>query len=214
MDPATGFCPNLECPARGQTGAGNIGIHSRKDRRFICTQCCKTFTATHGTVFYRLRTSADLVVLIVTLLAHGCPVQAIVAAFGFDERTVAAGGHAQAGGPGRAHALVEHPRDLGQVQADEIRVKRQGGIVWMALAMRVKTRLWLAGEVSEHRDMTLIRRLIERVRTCACMPPLCCTDGLCSLSARCARPFGSPCRPEGQGAPGCVPGAISASPRS
>jgi len=29
------------------------------------------------------------VVLVVTLLAHGCPVQAIVAAFGFDERTVA-----------------------------------------------------------------------------------------------------------------------------
>jgi hypothetical protein len=26
---------------------------------------------------------------VVTLLAHGCPVQAIVAAFGFDERTVA-----------------------------------------------------------------------------------------------------------------------------
>ena len=94
MDPATVFCPNLECPARGQTGAGNIGIHSRKDRRFICTQCGKTFTATHGTVFYRLRTSADLVVLIVTLLAHGCPVQAIVAAFGFDERTVAAWGAA------------------------------------------------------------------------------------------------------------------------
>src|SRR5947207_4105358 len=36
-----------------------------------------------------LRTSAETVVLVVTLLAHGCPVQAIVAAFGFDERTVA-----------------------------------------------------------------------------------------------------------------------------
>ena len=71
MDPATVFCPHLECPARGQTGVGNIGIHSRKHRRFIGTQCCKTFTATHGTVFHRLRTSADLVVLIVTLLAQG-----------------------------------------------------------------------------------------------------------------------------------------------
>ena len=55
--------------------------------------------------------------------------------------------------------LVEQPRDLGQVQADEIRVKRQGGIVWMALAMMVKTRLWLGGEVSAQRDMPLIRRL-------------------------------------------------------
>ena len=203
MDPATVFCPNLECPARGQTGAGNIGIHSRKDRRFICTQCCKTFTATHGTVFYRLRTSADLVVLIVTLLAHGCPVQAIVAAFGFDERTVAAWG-ARAGRQGRAvHThLVEQPRDLGQVQADEIRVKRQGGIVWMALAMMVKTRLWLAGEVSEHRDMTLIRRLIERVRTCALHRPLLfCTDGLCSYIRAIRETFREPVQTGGPGRP-------------
>ena len=61
VQPCSSFCPNMACPARGQTGQGNIGIHSRKDRRFICTQCRKTFAATHGTVFYRLRTSADLV---------------------------------------------------------------------------------------------------------------------------------------------------------
>ena len=72
-------------------------------------------------------------------------------------------------------------QDLGQVQADELRVKRQGSIVWMALAMMVKTRLWLGGEVSEQRDMTLIRRLIERVRRCALPRPLLvCTDGLCA----------------------------------
>jgi len=67
------------------------------------------------------------------------------------------------------------------VQADELRVKKQGGIVWMALAMMVKTRLWLGGEVSEQRDMPLIRRLIERVRRCAARRPLLiCTDGLVS----------------------------------
>jgi IS1 family transposase len=70
-------------------------------------------------------------------------------------------------------------QDLGQVQADEIRIKKQGGIVWMALAMMVKTRLWLGGEVSEQRDMPLIRRLIVRVRRCAVRQPLLlCTDGL------------------------------------
>jgi transposase-like protein len=77
--------------------------------------------------------------------------------------------------------LVEQPRELGQVQADEIRVKKQGGIVWMALAMMVRTRLWLGGEVSEHRDMTLIQRLIEEVHRCAAhFPLLFCTDGLCA----------------------------------
>jgi transposase-like protein len=134
MDPTTVFCPNMDCPARGQSGQGNIGVHSRKDQRFMCMQCHKTFTVTKGTVFYRLRTSAELVVTVVTLLAHGCPLQAIVAAFGLDERTVAAW-WARAGQQGQAvqEYLVEPPRALGQVQADEIRVKTQGDIVWMAL---------------------------------------------------------------------------------
>jgi transposase-like protein len=182
MDPTATFCPNEPCPARGQTGRGNIGIHSRKEQRFICHECDKTFSATTGTVCYRLRTSAETVVLVVTLLAHGCPVQAIVAALGFDERTVAAW-WARSGRQGQAvhEYLVEQPRDLGQVQADESRVKRQGGIVWMALAMMVKTRLWLGGEVSAQRDLPLLRRLSERVRRCAARRPLLiCTDGLVS----------------------------------
>jgi transposase-like protein len=182
MDPTTVFCPNGRCPARGQIGQDNIGIHSRKEQRFICHACHKTFSATKGTVFYRLRTSAETVVIVVTLLAHGCPLQAIVAAFGFDERTVAAW-WARSGRQGQAvhEYLVEQPRDLGQVQADELRIKKQGGIVWMALAMMVKTRLWLGGEVSEQRDMTLIRRLIERVKHCAARRPLLvCPDGLVS----------------------------------
>lgn len=182
MDPTTVFCPNLACPARGQIGEGNIGIHSRKEQRFLCTACQKTFSATKGTVFYRLRTAAETVALVVTLLAHGCPVHAIVAAFGLDERTVAAW-WARSGRQGQAvqEHLVEQPRDLGQVQADEIRVKKQGGIVWMALAMMVKTRLWLGGEVSAQRDMSLIRGLMERVKRCAARRPLLvCTDGLVS----------------------------------
>src|SRR5919201_1157314 len=182
MDPTTVFCPNTRCPARGHTGRGNIGIHSQKEQRFICHECQKTFSATKGTVFYRLRTAAETVSIVMTLLAHGCPVQAIVAAFGVDERTVAAW-WARSGRQGQAvhEYLVEQPRDLGQVQADELRVKKQGGIVWMALAMMVQTRLWLGGEVSEQRDLPLIRRLIERVRRCAAPRPLLiCTDGLCS----------------------------------
>ena len=120
--------------------------------------------------------------LVVTWLAHGCPLQVIVAALGFDERTVA-DWWARPGRQGQAvqEFLVERPRDRGQVQADELRVKKQGGIVWMALAMMVKPRLWLGGEVSEQRDRTLLRRLIARVRRCAAHRPLLVgTDGLCS----------------------------------
>ena len=117
MDPARTFCPNLACPARGQIGQGNIGIHSQKEKRFRCTACRTTFTTTKGTAWYRLRTAADTVALVVTLMAHGCPLQAIVVAFRVDERTVATWVR-RAGVQGQAvqEHLVEHPRDLGQVQ--------------------------------------------------------------------------------------------------
>jgi transposase-like protein/IS1 family transposase len=203
MDPTTTFCPNLACPARGQSGQGNIGIHSRKDQRFLCTECHKTFSATKGTAFYRLRTAAETVTLVVTLLAHGCPPQAIVTAFGFDERTVARW-MARGGVQGQAvqEHLVEQPHDLGQVQADELRIKKQGGIVWMALAMMVRTRLWLAGEVSPHRDMTLIRQLIERVRRCAAHRPLLvCTDGFIAYVRAMRETFRDPQRTGAHGRP-------------
>ena len=182
MDPLTVFCPNLACPARGRLKEGNITIHSQKERRFKCSVCRKTFAATKGTPFYRLRHSDERFTQVVTLLAHGCPTQAIVAAFSLDERTVAdwqqrAGLHCRA-----VHEqCVATPRDLGQVQMDELRVKQQGGIVWIALAVMVSTRLWLGGVVSGRRDSALITALVEQVRACAsALTPglLFCTDGL------------------------------------
>ena len=56
-------------------------MHKRKAK--------KTFSARRGTMFEGLRTATDLVVIVVTLLAFGCLVQAIVQAYGLDERTVA-----------------------------------------------------------------------------------------------------------------------------
>ena len=55
MDPTTTCCPHRACPARGQTGQGNMGIYARQDHRFLCTACPKTCTATQGTACYRLR---------------------------------------------------------------------------------------------------------------------------------------------------------------
>ena len=129
---------------------------------------------TKGTMFYRLRTAIDMVSVAITLLAYGCPVQAIVVAFGFDERTVAewqrkAGEHCE---QVHKHLVQGQPRDLGQVQADEIRVKVQGKVVWMAMAMMVSTRLWLGGVISQCRDFDLIAALAYKVRACAlCLVP-------------------------------------------
>ncbi len=201
MDPARTFCPHVACAARGQTGQGNIGIHSRKEQRFLCTECRQTFTATQGTAMYRLRTAAETVSLVVTLMAHGCPRQALGGACGYNERT-GASWLARAGSQGQAvqEHLVEQPRDLGQVQADESRVKTQGRIVWMALARMVRTRVWLAGEVKEPRDRALMRQRIERGRRCAAHRALlCCPEGLCSSIRTMRETFRDPQAP---GAPG------------
>src|ERR1700737_444132 len=98
--PSEPFCPNLRCCARGQTGLGNIAIHDRQRQRYRCRICKQTFSARRGTMLGGLRKPTDLIVIVVTLVAYGCPIQAIVHAFGLDERTVAswrdrAGAHCQ-----------------------------------------------------------------------------------------------------------------------
>ena len=207
MDPQCQFCPNLDCPARGQVGQGNIRVHSRTERRYRCTTCGRTFAATTGTPFFRLKHAADLVTIVLTLLCYGCPLQAIVAAFGLDERTVAAwqaraGQHCQ-----QVHEhLVQHGQvDLGHVQADELWVKVVGRKVWLAMALAVPSRLWLGGVVSEHRDRTLITRLVARVRACASrLDILVCVDGLSSYVTAFRRGFRSPVRTGRPGRPRLV----------
>jgi len=180
MDPSAVFCPNRDCPDKGQQGCGTIGIHSRKERRYCCTTCGKTFAATRGTAFYRLHHPVEVLVLVVTLLCHGCPVPAIVAAFGLDERTVAAwlrrtGSHAA-----RVHAAtVETGQvDLGHVQADELCVKVCKGRIWQAMALAVPSRLWLGGDLSATRDGALVTATLRRVAACAVSTALLlCVDG-------------------------------------
>ncbi len=33
MNPEQLFCPNIDCPARGQVGQGIIGVHSQKEKQ-------------------------------------------------------------------------------------------------------------------------------------------------------------------------------------
>jgi len=183
MNPQELFCPNMECPARGQVGKGNIHTHSLKDKRHMCEVCRQTFATTSGTIFYRLRHAPEVVIQVITLLAYGCPVQAIVKAFGLDERTVRdwlarAGQHCQ---QFHEHLVENSQHDLQQVQADEIKVKIQKGIIWMALAIWVPTRLWLGGVISPKRDLELIQTLADKVKKMAlCRPLLLAVDGLTS----------------------------------
>ena len=123
----------------------------------------------------------------VTLLAHGCPVQAIVAAFELDERTVArwqgeSGAHCK-----RVHEhLIEAGRvALLQVQADELRIKGVGAVYWLASALEVKSRLWLGGSISQHRDRELIRTLLIRERACGPIEQILLVEELRRLAPIC-----------------------------
>ncbi len=118
-----------------------------------------------------LRKPEELIVIVVTLLAYGCPVQAIVHALEVDERTVArwqerAGRHCQ-----KLHEdqVLAGKLDLQHVQADEIRGKGWKMIPWIGLAMMVSTRLWLGGVVSLRRDRHLADALLQMVKSC-CQP--------------------------------------------
>ncbi|GHO64334.1 hypothetical protein KSC_032260 [Ktedonobacter sp. SOSP1-52] len=122
-------------------------------------------------MFEGRRKPEELIVIVVTLLAYGCPPQAIVHAFHLDERTVAgwqerAGAHCQ-----KVHRdrVVQAKLDLQHVQADEIRGKGCQMIPWMAMAMMVSTRLWLGGVVSLSRDRQLADQLLRMVKAC-CLP--------------------------------------------
>jgi transposase-like protein len=192
MNPHEQCCHNPACWAYGRAGEGHIVIHSRRERRYQCRRCGKTFSATRGTALYRAHKPEATIVQVVTLLAHGCPPQAVVAAFGWDERTVARYQREAGVQCRRVHErLVQAGRvALGQVQADELRVRVVGGVVWLAMALTVGSRLWLGGVVRVQRDQALVRRLLERVRACGPWQALLlCADGLRSYVTQAQRVF-------------------------
>jgi len=212
MNPHQQFCHNQACRAYGRSGEGHIVIHSRKEQRYRCKRCDQTFSATKGTALYRMHKPTELVLTVVTLLAYGCPVQAIVAAFSLDERTVARWQREAGSQCRRVHKhLIEAGRvQLLQVQADEIRVKAVGGIYWLACALEVRTRLWLGGVVSESRDRGLIRCVLMRVRECGSVSKvLLVTDGLASYAKQALHVFREPLRTGKRGRPRLVlPGGV------
>jgi len=177
LNPKLMTCPHCDENER-------IGVHSHQERRYVCHACGRTFAETKGTVFFNLHYPLWVVVLVLSLLAHGCPPAAIVVAFELDERTVAAW-HRKAGQHGKRvqdEVVCNGQVDLGQVQADELCIKAQGGQkVWVATAMSVFSRLFLWGEVSPRRDKPLIERLMTKVRAAAgsvAQPILVAVDGL------------------------------------
>jgi len=185
-------------------GQRNSRGHRQVEQRYRCPTCGQTFAATKGTPFYRLHTAVALGTIVLTLLCHGCPTPAIVAAFGLDERTVAAW-LVRAGRPcqqGHQHLVQQGHVDLQHVQADELWVKLVGRRIWMALALAVPSRLWLGGVLSAHRDLPLLTTLVPLVRSCAyTLAVLVGVDGVASYVTALLRVFRPPVDTRRRGRP-------------
>lgn len=184
------FCPNEACPDKWMTGKGNIVSHGSKRQRCRCKTCGQTFAYRRGTLFYGLRHSEGMVTWVVGLAAWGCPVAGLVAVFGLDERTVSewlrrAGMQAEA-----FHHQHIQPFDLEQVQVDELRLKLQRQIVWVAMAVVVGSRLWLGAVCRPQRDRHLARQIMTCVYNWAKMRPLVITfDGWAAYPKACCKVF-------------------------
>jgi len=153
----------MVCPHCGEDE--KIWIHSQKERRFKCVSCHGTFSERRGTPLFGLGYPSWVVILVLALLAGGCPIPAIVFAFGLDERTVAdwqqkAGDHAQRV---QQEKVCQGQLESQQIQGDEMWVKTQFGAVWMATAMDVFSRLFIWGAVSIERNTTLTERVVVKV---------------------------------------------------
>jgi len=200
------FCMNEACRDKWVVGKGNIVSHGQKRKRCKCKSCQKTFSYRRGTIFYGLRHSEELVTWVVGLVASGCPVAAIVSVFELDERTVTdwlrrAGVYAEA-----FHHQQIQPLDLQQVQVDELRLKIQAGIVWVAMALAVGSRLWLGAVCSPTRDKRLARQIMTCVYNWAKKLPLLVTfDGWSVYPKACQKVFREPLLNGHKGGPRLLP---------
>ena len=176
MDPATTFCPIWRVPPEDTPARATFASTRARPSASCARSAPRRSAQRKAQPYYRLRTSAETVSLVVTLLAHGCPRQAIVVGFGFDERTVACW-LARAGVRGqavqdtwwstRATSAMCKPMTYGAKTGWLVKL-----IVWVVLDLMVGPTLVVRWRSQCPARDTLIQRLIERVRRCALPRPL------------------------------------------
>jgi transposase-like protein len=193
MNLQTVFCQNAACRDKYKKGAGNIVAPSQKRQRCKCPSCGHTFSYRQGTMFAGLRSDVKIVTWVVGLVAWGCPVAAIVAVFELDERTVADWMHRAGLYAETFHHQHMQPVDLQQVQVDEIRLKMQHQILWIAMAMSVGSRLWLGAVCRVHHDKKLAKQIMTCIYNWAKQVPLIIAfDGWNAYPKACFKVFREP----------------------
>lgn len=85
------FCPHETCELYGEIEAAQIicfGKTANGTQRYRCKCCGRTFTETHGTVFYRRQASRETILETLALLAEGVRISSIARAKGIKEDTI------------------------------------------------------------------------------------------------------------------------------
>jgi transposase-like protein len=143
--------------------------HGRRSR-LLCKRCGRSFIATHGTPYRRLRHSRSDFDAVIRLLAEGVSQAAIARARGLSPSTVSRW-IARAAGHAREFEEVHlHVDDPTEIQLDE--VKSYGAArevrTWIFNGIEVWSRLWLGSRIgirSFRNTLVFARRLKSRCRS-------------------------------------------------
>src|SRR3990172_5708021 len=85
------FCPNEQCELYGEVEAAQLirfGKTQNGTQRYRCKGCGRTFTETHGTVFYRRQATRETILETLALLAEGVRISSMARTKGIKEDTI------------------------------------------------------------------------------------------------------------------------------
>jgi IS1 family transposase len=165
------------------THAARTGAFGGRDRiqDLVCQACGHKFSVRRDTALYRLRTRAQIVAMVLALLAEGCGLDALQRVFGLREATLRlwlmrAGLHAQT-----LHDHFSHGLQLGHLQLDELftTVRQAAHEVWLWVALDATTK-FIPTLILGPRTQDMAHQLIHRLRRTlaeTCLPVF-SSDGL------------------------------------
>lgn len=81
-------CSNAACALLGTIDAGNVVVHSQKEKRLKCTACGGTWVTRKHNASYRLRASAHQLDAVATMLKEGRSVRDIAKEIGASPSTI------------------------------------------------------------------------------------------------------------------------------
>ena len=179
-------CPNQACCLHGRRGRGNIAPHGFaktrwvRRRRYRCTGCGRTFSATMGTPYSRLQHSARTFDRVVALSVEGVSKAAIARVEKISWSTAArwlerAAEAADVFNRAHTRGVVLRELQLGEMRSFVGSKKR---VSWVFAAIEVWSRLWPATVVGS-RNYRNTKLLVTSVMHAGHVvePPLITTDG-------------------------------------